>query len=274
MKPTVPRGLLVGFLGAAASLTKPVFLLYPPLFAVAWLALWYLRRRSAFGSTPGSDSPAWPWKPAVAVVAAMVLTIAPWTVRNYYATDGHFVIITTGMGDSFLRGYVFSETDYILLRKPPYTDAEIRVNGMFMALAAAAGTEWRRDDVETDKILTAEAKRKLQAEPLEFVRKFSVGLFTFWYQMTSLANSAIVGLGAAAAWALALVGLRRARREGQQVWLFLLPAIYLNVTLAALLALGRYSAPVIPALLVASAFGIDTLLSGIPWLRRRDAASG
>jgi hypothetical protein len=37
--------------------------------------------------------------------------------------------------------------------------------------------------------------------------------------------------------------------------------LYLNISLAFLLALGRYSVPVIPALVVLSAFGVDTLLS-------------
>jgi hypothetical protein len=155
-KPTVAAGLAVGLAGAAASLTKPVFLLYPALFAAAWLAVWYMRRRR-------SGATAVPWAPVAAVVVATVLAVAPWTIRNYYATDGHFVLVTTGFSDAFLRGYVFSETDYALLRKPPYTEAEIRVNEMFMSLAAAAGTEWQKDDIETDQILFREVKRKSES---------------------------------------------------------------------------------------------------------------
>jgi hypothetical protein len=58
---------------------------------------------------------------------------------------------------------------------------------------------------------------------------------------------------------LALVGARRGWLEGRPVWLFLAPALHLNLLLAALLALGRYSAPIIPSLMVLSAFGVDTL---------------
>ena len=36
----------------------------------------------------------------------------------------------------------------------------------------------------------------------------------------------------------------------------------MNLLLAALLALGRYSVPIMPALLVAAAYGVDALLSG------------
>jgi hypothetical protein len=93
------------------------------------------------------------------------------------------------------------------------------------------------------------------------VRKFFVGLFTFWYQMTSLANSLIAAVCALGAWLLVLLGARRAWQEDRPLWMFLLPAIHLNVLLAILLALGRYSAPIMPALLVASAFGLDTVLA-------------
>jgi hypothetical protein len=60
---------------------------------------------------------------------------------------------------------------------------------------------------------------------------------------------------------LGFFGWLRSRREGQPSWLLILPILYLNISLAALLALGRYSAPIIPVLMVLAAFGIDTLLT-------------
>jgi len=74
-------------------------------------------------------------------------------------------------------------------------------------------------------------------------------------------NSLLTGVLALGAWLLALIGAARAWREGLPIWLFLLPAIHQNLLLAVLLSLGRYSVPVMPALLVASAFGVDTLLT-------------
>ena len=96
----------------------------------------------------------------------------------------------------------------------------------------------------------------------ESQKGFAVGLFTFWYDMTSFKNSLLAGAAALAAWVFAAIGWRRARREGRSAWLFVLPALHLNLLLAALLALGRYSVPVLPALLVLSAFGIDAVLPG------------
>jgi hypothetical protein len=186
---------------------------------------------------------------------ALGITIVPWTIRNYRATNGKFVLISSGFSDAFLRGYVFSELDYALLRRPPYTDAENASNAWFRAIARAAGTEWQREDYETEQVLKEAAKVKLRTEPMEFVRKFTVGLFTFWYQMTSRINSIITGGLALIVLVLAAIGYRSGMAAGRPVWMCVLPALMLNVLLAALLALGRYSAPILPPLFVLAAQG-------------------
>jgi 4-amino-4-deoxy-L-arabinose transferase-like glycosyltransferase len=252
-RPTVTLGVAVGAFAGLASLTKSVAFPYPFLFAAGIVAIAIFRRWR------GSESSI-PWRGLAAMFATLALLIAPWTARNYVATSGHIVLISSGTSDAFLRGYIFSKPDYALLRLSPYEYAENESNDLFRTLSNDAGTEWMRDDYETDQILNRASAQKLISEPGEFVRKFATGLFTFWYQMTSLTNSVVAGGLAVATWALACVGLRRARREGQTTWPLLLPAVYLNLILAALLALGRYSVPVLPALLVISAFGIDALL--------------
>ena len=161
--------------------------------------------------------------------------------------------------------------DYATLRLPPYEYAENESNEWFRSLGRAAGTEWQRDDYETDQILNRAAQQKLFAEPMDFVRKFSVGLLTFWYEMTNLTNSLLAGGLALGAWVLAIIGVWRAVREERPVWLLLLPVVYVNLFLAALLALGRYWVPILPALLIVAAFGVDTLLNRYS---RRPAARG
>jgi hypothetical protein len=193
--------------------------------------------------------------------------ISPWTIRNYKVL-GHFVPVSTGTSDAVLRSFIFSRTEFITLREPPYTGAENDSNDLFRSLSREAGTTWQKDEWETEQILNRAAKKKVLAEPGLFVKKTVIGLFTFWYQMTSLKNSLVAGVTALGAWILAIIGWLRARREGRKVWPMLLPAIYLNVLLALLLALGRYSAPVIPGLLVVAGYGADTLLSRLGIGRR------
>src|SRR5262249_30399791 len=133
-------------------------------------------------------------------------------------------------------------------------------NAYFESLSKAAGTVWQRDDYETDQILNKEAKRRLLHEPGAVARKTVIGLLTFWYELTSLPNS-MLALGLAIVlWVFAIIGWRQARRGKRPAWLLLMPVFYLNIVLAFLLALGRYSVPIVPALTVLAAFGVDTLL--------------
>ena len=252
-QPSLKNAALVGVVAAGATLTKAVVLLLPVAFVVG---LFLERRAAARLNRPATRSP---WLPIIALFAAMGLTILPWTIRNYQVT-GHIVPVSSGTSDAFLRGFIFSETKYITLSQPPYTDAENASNAYFGRLAEEAGTVWEADDYETDQILNKEAKRRLLNEPGPVARKTVVGLFTFWYQLTSFKNSLLALTLAVGSWALAFVGWRRARSQGISTWVVFTAILYLNLVLAPLLALGRYSVPVIPALMVMAAFGIDTLL--------------
>ena len=261
-RPVVRRAIAFGVVGGLAALTKTVAVLYPPLFVAMW---WLKRKRSAVQVDSRSAV-----LTAAATLLAMALTIAPWTARNY-AVTGHLVPVSTGFSDAFLRGYVFSKTEYATLRRPPYTDGENESNAMFKRICAAEGAVWEQDDYQTDKILNRAAKQRLLADPLAFARKTVVGLFTFWYEMTSLKNSIVVGGLALLSWILAAVGLRRPAEEQRPTWLLLLPILYFNLLLAPLLALGRYSVPVLPCLTVLAAFGLDTLLNKLVKAPARDA---
>jgi hypothetical protein len=264
-KPTPKNGLLFGLFCALSALTKPVVLLYPVVFGAWWL-LWErgsgLRRPQRSPGAPARRLwvPA-RWAAVSAIFLAMAVVILPWTYRNY-RTSGHPVLITTGAGDAFLRGYIFSKPDYALLRLSPYIYAENESNAAFREICREAGTVWGRNDIESDRILSKASKERLLADPGAFVRKVLVQLFTFWYEMTSRTTSLVAGISALLLWILALVGWRRARREGYVAWPLFVPILCLNISLAILLALGRYSIPVLPALAVLAAFGVDTLLSG------------
>jgi 4-amino-4-deoxy-L-arabinose transferase-like glycosyltransferase len=248
-RPTVVNGILVGVVGMCATLTKGVMLPYVGVFGIVSGVL-ALKR----GSIQRVAA-------VVAMFIAMAVVLAPWTYRNYQVTGGRFVLLTPGASDSFLRGYVFTRWEFATLQKPPYTDAENEVNNWFRQIARDAGTEWEQDEVVDEENNARVAKRLIRAQPLDTARKVFVGLFTFWYEMTSLKNSLIPGALALIACALAIVGLRRANREGRPSWLIWLPIVVMNVFVALLIPLGRYSVPILPCLMILAAFGVDTLLN-------------
>jgi 4-amino-4-deoxy-L-arabinose transferase-like glycosyltransferase len=256
-RPTVVNGILVGVVGMCTTLTKGVMLPYLGIFGIVSGVL-ALKQRSIGRVTA-----------VVAMFIAMAVVLAPWTYRNYQVTGGRFVLLTPGASDSFLRGYVFTRWEFATLQKPPYTDAENEVNGWFRQIAREAGTEWERDEVVDEENNARVAKRLITTQPLDTARKVFVGLFTFWYELTSLKNSLIPASLALIGWALAIVGLRRANQEGRPSWLIWLPIVVMNVFVALLIPLGRYSVPILPCLMILAAFGVDTLLN-----RLNPASSG
>ncbi len=249
-EPTVKRGFALGAVGALGALIKGVLVVCPPIFACWWLVQ-QLRRGKPLSVVI---------VPVIAVAAAMCVVILPWTARNYKVTGGHFVLISTNAGGEFLRGYVFAQPKYYLLQQPPYLVGEQEANQMEIDLFKAKGLVWERDETETETVLSKAAKQKLVNEPGAFVRKAGIGLFTFWYVLTSRLNSLVVGGCAVVSWGLVMVGLRRARLQRRAVWPLLLPIFAVNILYAMLPALGRYSAPTIPTLMVLVAWGIACLL--------------
>jgi hypothetical protein len=199
--------------------------------------------------------------PAVlAMGITMAVMIAPWTYRNYQHS-GKFVLLTPGTPDAFLRGYIFTRVEFITLQKPPYTDAENESNALFRRIAKENNTTWELDEVQDDVNNSVEMKRMIREHPFLTVRKVVVGLFTFWYEMTSLRNSLVPFTLAIGNWVLAIIGMRRAHREGRPFFVMLLPILALNVFVALLVPLGRYSVPILPTLAILAGFGADTLLA-------------
>ena len=122
----------------------------------------------------------------------MMAVIAPWTIRNY-GTTGHFVPVSSGTSDAFLRGMIFSRSEFITLQRAAVHGGREREQRLLQSdWRSDAGTVWERDDYETDQILNKEAKRVIAKNRFRWRASRSSGSFTFWYQLTSFKNSLLV----------------------------------------------------------------------------------
>jgi 4-amino-4-deoxy-L-arabinose transferase-like glycosyltransferase len=249
---TLLHGAWFGLCCAAAAMVKPVALPYPALFIITYLARRYSR------STDRSKAPL-RWLPTAGLLVAMGLVILPWTYRNYIVT-GRFVLISGNASGELLRGYVFAQPRYYLLQARAYVDGENEANEMQIQLFRSQGLTWERDEAETEHVQNVAAIQKILSAPSAYLKKCFIAFFMFWYVVTSKLNSLLVGGLALAGWTLAFVGMYRARGKGYQFWLLILPIVSLNLIYAAILALGRYSTPCIPSLMVLAAFGVNSLL--------------
>jgi 4-amino-4-deoxy-L-arabinose transferase-like glycosyltransferase len=246
---TTKNAVLLGVVGVVATLSKGVILPILGVYGLVWLV-----RAVRSGEAGRKALPA-----LVAFGLTTAVLIAPWTYRNYQVSH-RFVLLTPGTPDAFLRGYIFTRMEFATLEKPPYIYAEQESNALFRRIATEAGTTWELDEVADDDNNGRVMKRMIVEHPLDTVRKVVVGMFTFWYEMTNRKNSLVPASLAIVSWGLAFIGLKRARSEGRPWWVLLLPIVVLNVFVAILVPLGRYSVPILPCLSILAAFGVDTLL--------------
>lgn len=279
-RPSAVTGAVFGAVAAAATLTKAIALMYFPAFAAVAFLVW--RKQGA------------PLRPRLAALAVAFACfgapLVPWMVRNHSVTDGKLWGVSSNAPGEFLRGYVNAQPKYFLLQQDfggvgpgekwdpeanAYEENLLRPYGVtFYRTGRLASGETKpvpdpppgmtsaMIEAEKDTIESAEMKRQLLHEPIAFVKKFSVQLFTFWYIVETRIKSLFVGFIAVLVLALSVLGVRRARAEGTTVWPVLLVIVYFNAIYAAFLAFGRYSMPLFPTLSVLAAAGLVSLWSG------------
>lgn len=88
--PNIKNKAASGFLLGLATLTRPILLLFIPfIFVWAWLV--FEEKKVAIINS-------------CIILGFMVLTLLPWTIRNYVASGGKFIPIAVGTGPAFLTG--------------------------------------------------------------------------------------------------------------------------------------------------------------------------
>jgi len=278
-RPGPRTGAWFGLIAAAATLSKPIVLLFPLAFLpVAW---WHWTRQRA----PIRDR----FTATLVLLACFALPLVPWSLRNRAVTEHQFQGISSNGPGEFLRGYVNAQPKYFLLLQDfggndPRTEKwDPEANRFEEAILKPHGVPFGRADFDSagnlvftppappgmtsamleakkDRIEGAEMKRRVLADPAGFVGKVAVQLLTFWYVVETRAKSLFVGAVALIMLGLGVVGFVRAHRLGKVVWPIALVIAYFNVIYAVFLAFARYSMPLFPTLVVLSAGGLWALV--------------
>lgn len=285
-EPTVQNGALVGLVLGLATLTKSVTLLFP----LALLGLFLYRHQRNIASQRHSkrdrakhptpehlNTEHRPLASLAACFGVMAALCLPWIVRNHVVTQGRFHGISSNASGEFLRGYVTARSEFALLRTKFQGHWDIQANRFEDDLLRQRGSSfWSyqagravrmiptiENELRKERLENQIAREMVFGDPLGFLRKFAIQLFTFWYLVETPAKSLLVGGLALTALALALVGWRSARAQGLDVAPVLVTVLYFPVVYAAILAFARYSMPIYPSLLALSAQGVCVIVAAV-----------
>lgn len=256
-RPCAWNGVLLGLIVGLATLTKPIVMLLLPAFGLAL----FWRRVRAREALPAASL-------AVAL-AVQALVVLPWIVRNHIVTHGQYRGISANAPGEFLRGYVVARPEYFLLKREFRVNWDLAANAYEEALLKPHGYEFYdfstgqplpkpqtiANNLRKDQIQGPMVRERLLKEPLGFLRKFAIQLFTFWYLVETPAKSLLVGGLSLFALVLAGIGCADARIRGISVFAPVLVVVYCNLIYAVMLSFARYSMPVFPSLLVLSGNG-------------------
>jgi len=271
--------ILAGVFLGLATLVRASLLLFIGLAAVAWVLARLARclpkvsdlREGMPGALGLEDSAEYPpegvkpsgggppggkgaWRAtglAALMLATFALTMAPWVVRNYSASGGHFVTTTLRAGASLYEALNPAADGGPMMEK---IDWDWGTKGL---------GEWERDQLWRQR--AAEFARENPVRVLDLaLRK----LGRFWNPMpnaTEFQSPVLVGAMAppfAIAAALGLVGLWASRRRGRALLILLLPVVYYSGLHTVFVSSIRYRDPVMPFILILAACGATRLWGG------------
>ncbi len=255
------RAAGAGALLGLAALVRPNTLLLAAA-AVAWMA-WIARGVPA-------------WRPAVALLAAAAVVIAPVTLRNALVS-GEFVPITTNLGVNLYIGNHAGATGFVSQDLPGH--GTFRTCYDYPAVARSVEREVGRPltDSEVSGYFTRRALEFVRSEPAAFLGLLAKKALLFWgpdeiphnkIEVLDWENSAVLRrlptafppllsaavLGFVLAWGSARRGADRARLAVTVLAAAFVLAWFLSVL--PFFAAARYRAPILPFLMFFSAVAV------------------
>lgn len=264
------RFLLVGILGAVATLVKPVALGLVPLLALL-LGLRILPSRGQTIAAVGY------------LMLGFVIALAPWTLRNYSLT-GAIIPSATGGGYALwlgnhvptngLEDWELPPPDYRrLVAHRAAILAQSRGNAAHYPPIVVTGdgrdrsfTEPVNISVAEDRAFARAAVQELMAHPFDTLRLLIKKFFRFWFNIFLPQNrwaQTAIAIGQTVFLSCAMYGIGLAWQRAPAARIVLIPVLYLALAHTVTFATLRYSIPVVPLVTLFATFG---LCGCITWL--------
>jgi hypothetical protein len=228
------RWLLAGALLGIVNLCKPTFLFFP----VIVIAILAVRRWRATDAAPFKQI----LSHAAALVVAMLVVIAPWTLRNYCVTNGEFlpVAIEQGGVTTFIGNHQPSRGLWEGEGKPLWQAAVAEIQRKHPDASA----------VELDRIYYRAAFDQVASNPFVAFQMFVQKCGRFWFVSAARRELAATIAIQTLYLSLATFGLWKLRRESFGQTLLLAVIGYVMFTHALSYADVRFSVIVMPLVCV------------------------
>ncbi len=258
-------GVLTGIGSALLALCTPQFLPLAPMLALAIVAMRRAERAAV--------------RVAAVALAAWVVTIAPWTYRNWVVFD-RFVPVSTGdLGYGLYLGTFESNTNWTgwhefpqeIFASTEQRQAVLAARDRFLAAAATGSIR----AVEPDRVFKTLALERIAADPVGWLLLGFRRLPRLWFQLyiPMYAEPEASGLFFLAYFGLALWALVAVERD---VRLRMLPIVLLflfeNAVYLPLHVEPRQATPLFPSLLCVSAIGLYAVARSAASTGSRSAA--
>ncbi len=247
-KATFKNILLFGVTVGVSALTKTVTLLFP-LFFTVFIFLFKVAKIKIFHEIKYITLV------KVWLVSSffMLLTIMPWTIRNYINKQ-EFVLLTKGVGYEFSRGtYLADENAQINLKQ---TNDEIwqkwYVEEYKPILKEYHITNKDEEAIVLDKMM----KDFIVEHPDRFIVRFMKQSLMFWYRGGSLKKSIMFLLLSLSVIVLFIIGFIKMNRYSLFSWVVLIGVLYFNFLYASIIAIARYSMPLYTPMIIIGAYGM------------------
>lgn len=279
-------GAVAGVAAGLATLMRPSWLLFTPLAMLGVLVgiAWRSRPRPSENATArqsltaANSRPTWRWTAplpiALATVAGLALTLAPWWYRNYVVT-GEFVLTTLQVGASLYDGMSPQATGASDMQFVGPAIERLRSLDAQATVPPTACFE-----VRLDRYLRDESLEWARAHPRAVLQLVGTKLSRMWniwpnaQEMGGRAGRWLVMLGFVPLVLLTGCGLYRRWGTCGMAWLAFLPAVYFTLLHVIFVSSIRYRQPALLPLIAWSVGGFVAQYFAAEWPRvdgRRDA---